>query len=97
MRPERVTTGTIRFPHFGQRVVRSMRSSRFCTPDSELELLFHSSVSAKQEDRLGFTVRGEIHSESTPNLLGHLGSDFPGKAVPGDKYIWVVNDADMKV
>jgi hypothetical protein len=24
-----VTTGTIRFPHFGQRVVRSMRSSRF--------------------------------------------------------------------
>jgi hypothetical protein len=44
-------------------------------PNSELEVLFHSSVSAKQEDRLGFTVRGEIHSESTPNLLGHLGSD----------------------
>src|SRR4030088_1019983 len=41
VRPERVTTGIIRFPHFGQRVVRSMRSSRFFTRNRELELLFH--------------------------------------------------------
>src|SRR6202022_2987444 len=38
VRPEMVTTGTIRFPHFGQRVVRSMRSSRFFTPNPKLEL-----------------------------------------------------------
>jgi hypothetical protein len=37
VRPEKVTTGTIRFPHFGQRVVRSMRSSRSFTRNSELE------------------------------------------------------------
>jgi hypothetical protein len=29
VRPEIVTTGTMTFPHFGQRVIRSMRSSRF--------------------------------------------------------------------
>jgi hypothetical protein len=29
VRPEIVITGTIRFPHFGQRVVRSMEPSRF--------------------------------------------------------------------
>src|SRR6267378_5318347 len=40
VRPERVTTGTIRFSHFGQLVVRSMRASRFSTPNQELELLF---------------------------------------------------------
>jgi hypothetical protein len=32
VRPEIVTIGTNRFPHFGQRVVRSMRSSRFFLP-----------------------------------------------------------------
>jgi len=32
VRPEMVTIGTNRFPHFGQRVVRSMRSSRFFLP-----------------------------------------------------------------
>jgi hypothetical protein len=42
-----VTTGTIRFPHFGQRVIRSMRSSRVFHRNSELEFLFHSSVSAE--------------------------------------------------
>src|SRR5258708_5264908 len=49
MRPERVTTGTIRFSHFGQRVVRSMRASRFSTPNQELELLFHL-IRPKQEE-----------------------------------------------
>jgi hypothetical protein len=29
VRPEMVITATVRFPHFGQRVVRSMASSRF--------------------------------------------------------------------
>jgi hypothetical protein len=46
VRPEMVTTGTIRFSQFGQRVVRSMRSSRF-PPNRELELLFHLSGTAK--------------------------------------------------
>jgi hypothetical protein len=32
VRPEIVTTGTISFPHFGQRVIRSVRSSRFFSP-----------------------------------------------------------------
>src|SRR5260370_30677111 len=32
VRPEMVTTGAIRFPHFGQRVSRSMRPSRIFTP-----------------------------------------------------------------
>ena len=47
VRPERVTTGTICFPHFGQCVIRSMRSSRFFPSNLELEFLFHSSVSAE--------------------------------------------------
>ena len=40
-----VTTGTICFPHFGQRVIRSMTSSRFFEPNDELERLFQSNVS----------------------------------------------------
>jgi len=32
VQPEIVTTGTVSFPHFGQRVIRSMRSSRFFSP-----------------------------------------------------------------
>src|ERR1700692_4193947 len=47
VRPEMVTTGISRFPHFGQCVIRSMRSSRFCPPNSEQEFLFHSGVSAE--------------------------------------------------
>src|ERR1700691_4392610 len=52
VRPEMVTTGTIRFSQFGQRVVRSMRPSRF-PPNWELELLFHLSVTAKTGDAMG--------------------------------------------
>src|SRR6202047_2284431 len=51
VRPEMVTTGTNCFPHFGQCVIRSMRSSRFFPSNLELEFLFHSSVLA--EDPLG--------------------------------------------
>jgi hypothetical protein len=32
VRPEKVTTGTIRFPHFAQCVIRFMRSSRYFSP-----------------------------------------------------------------
>ena len=46
VRPEMVTTAAIRFPHFGQRVIRSsMRPSRIFTHNAELALLFQSSVS----------------------------------------------------
>src|ERR1700678_2979235 len=65
VRPEMVTTGTIRFPHFGQRVVRSMRFSRFFTPNSELKLLFHSSEAAKQED----SVEAALVMPRSPDLL----------------------------
>jgi hypothetical protein len=47
VRPQMVTTGTIRFSQFGQRVVRSMRSSRFSALNQEPGLLFHLSVTAK--------------------------------------------------
>jgi len=40
-----VTTAAIRFPHFGQRVIWSMRPSRIFTYNSELAFLFQSSVS----------------------------------------------------
>jgi hypothetical protein len=30
-------------------------------------------------------------------LLHQMRKKFAGKAAPGDKYIWVVNDADMKL
>src|ERR1700681_4822850 len=43
VRPERVTTGTMRFPHLGQRVRSFMRSSRFFLHNRETELLFHPS------------------------------------------------------
>src|SRR6266436_6264891 len=48
VRPEMVTTATIRFPHFGQRVSRSMRPSRIFTPNPELAFLFQSSVSRER-------------------------------------------------
>ena len=53
VRPEIVTTGTIRFPHFGQRVIRSMRSSRIFYRNSELEFLFH--------ERFGRNVGIRVH------------------------------------
>src|ERR1700730_14484659 len=34
---------------------------------------------------------------SAARLLHQMRKKFPGKALPGDKYIWVVNDADMKL
>jgi hypothetical protein len=34
---------------------------------------------------------------SAARLLHQMRKKFPGKAAPGDKYIWVVNDADMKL
>jgi hypothetical protein len=34
---------------------------------------------------------------SAARLLHQMRKKFPGRAVPGDKYIWVVNDADMKL
>lgn len=33
---------------------------------------------------------------SAARLLHQMRKKFPGKALPGDKYIWGVNDADMK-
>jgi hypothetical protein len=53
VRPEMVTTGTNCFPHFGQCVIRSMRSSRFFPSNLELEFLFHSSVSAEGPAGIG--------------------------------------------
>jgi hypothetical protein len=34
---------------------------------------------------------------STARLLHQMRKKFPGKAAPGDKYISVVNDDDMKL
>jgi Family of unknown function (DUF5681) len=34
---------------------------------------------------------------SAARLLHQMRKKFPGSAVPGDKYIWVVSDADMKL
>ena len=34
---------------------------------------------------------------SAARLLHQMRKKFPGKAAPGDKYIWVVSDADMKL
>ena len=34
---------------------------------------------------------------SADRLLHQMRKRFPGNALAGDKYIWVVNDADMKV
>jgi hypothetical protein len=34
---------------------------------------------------------------SAARLLHQMRKKFPGNAVPGDKYIWVVSDADMKL
>jgi hypothetical protein len=34
---------------------------------------------------------------SAARLLHQMRKKFPGKAPPGDRYIWVVNDVDMKL
>jgi hypothetical protein len=34
---------------------------------------------------------------SAARLLYQMRKKFPGKAVPGDKFIWVVSDTDMKL
>src|SRR6185437_12760252 len=44
VRPEMATTGTNSFPHFAQRVMRSITDTPTFALNSELEILFHSSV-----------------------------------------------------
>jgi hypothetical protein len=49
VRPEMVTTGTNRFPHFGQLIVPSTRSSRFFNPNQKLKLLCHIGPQCLQD------------------------------------------------
>ena len=74
VRPERVTTGTIRFPHFGQRVVRSMRSSRFCTLTRNWNFCSIRAFRSKQEDSIeGALVKGALVMRS---CSGHAALAF---------------------
>jgi hypothetical protein len=57
VRPEMVTTGTNRFPHFGQRVVRSMRSSRFFLPMAHW---FHGGAGPNSPFSFHRNLRGEV-------------------------------------
>src|ERR1700738_4435444 len=56
VRPEMVTTGTIRFPHFGQRVVRSMRPSRFSPLTLNWNFCSRRAFGQKQEDSMEAAV-----------------------------------------
>jgi len=57
VRPEMVTTGTNRFPHFGQCVVRSMRSSRFFLPMAHW---FHGGAGPNSPFSFHRNLRGEV-------------------------------------
>ena len=57
VRPEMVTIGTNRFPHFGQRVVRSMRSSRFFLPIAHW---FHGCAGPNSPFSFHRNFRGEV-------------------------------------
>jgi hypothetical protein len=52
-----VTIGTNRFPHFGQRVVRSMRSSRFFLPMAHW---FHGGAGPNSPFSFHRNLRGEV-------------------------------------
>jgi hypothetical protein len=73
VRPEMVTTGTICFPHFGQCVIRSMRSSRFFPSNLELEVLFHSSVSAEGPVGIGAAPLVVFGRSSSPESSKRVG------------------------
>ena len=57
VRPEMVTIGTNRFPHFGQRVVRSMRSSRFFLPMAHW---FHGGAGPNSPFSFHRNLHGEV-------------------------------------
>jgi hypothetical protein len=57
VRPEMVTIGTNRFPHFGQRVVRSTRSSRFFLPMAHW---FHGGAGPNSPFSFHRNLRGEV-------------------------------------
>src|SRR5260221_13908291 len=66
VRPEMVTTGTIRFPHLAQRVIRSMTSSSiFFTSNPERELLFHRALApADRCDGTGAVPDRQSHEKA---------------------------------
>jgi hypothetical protein len=62
VRPEMVTIGTNRFPHFGQRVVRSMRSSRLFLPMAHW---FHGGAGPNSPFSFHRNLRGEVCFSAT--------------------------------